>query len=65
MCKIYPVDEEVAKVYSEIRYALKEKGMPIPENDIWIMATAKHNGLIIVTRDEHILKNDLADSVQW
>lgn len=27
---------------------------PIPENDIWIVAIAKENDMVIVTRDKHL-----------
>jgi predicted nucleic acid-binding protein len=29
------------------------KGRPIPENDIWIAALARHHLQPVVTRDEH------------
>lgn len=42
-----------AKKYGEIKNALRNKGRPIPENDIWIAAITKQYGLTLVTRDEH------------
>ncbi len=42
-----------AKEYGEIKNALQNRGRPIPENDIWISAITKQNGLTLVTRDEH------------
>ena len=42
-----------AKEYGEIKNALRNKGRPIPENDIWIAAITKQYGLTLVTRDEH------------
>ncbi len=44
---------EIAKVYGEIKNSLKQKGRPIPENDIWIAAIAKYNALTLLTKDEH------------
>jgi len=44
---------ETAKVYGEIKNSLKQKGRPIPENDIWIAAIAKYNELTLLTKDEH------------
>jgi tRNA(fMet)-specific endonuclease VapC len=32
---------------------LRGEGRPIPENDLWIAATASEHGLVLVTRDEH------------
>ncbi|MBN2893586.1 MAG: PIN domain-containing protein [Bacteroidales bacterium] len=44
----------VAEEYSEILIELKEKGKPIPENDIWIASICRNNGLILATRDKHL-----------
>ncbi len=39
--------------YGEIKNLLKEKGKPIPENDIWIAAIAKEHNLVLITKDKH------------
>lgn len=44
---------DTAKEYGIIKHALRMKGRPIPENDIWIAAIARQYGLILVTRDAH------------
>lgn len=36
-----------------IKSRLRKKGRPIPENDIWIAATAQEHALVLVTRDPH------------
>ncbi len=46
-------DEEAARLYGEIKDDLRRKGRPIPENDIWIAATALRHELALVTRDSH------------
>ncbi|MFK7848493.1 MAG: type II toxin-antitoxin system VapC family toxin [Rhodothermales bacterium] len=46
-------DENVARKYGEIKNTLRAKGRPIPENDIWIAATAMLYDLTLVTRDQH------------
>jgi len=46
-------DTETAKRYGEVKNRLKEKGQPIPENDIWIAAIAQQYDLTLVTRDVH------------
>jgi tRNA(fMet)-specific endonuclease VapC len=46
-------DEYTAKIYGEVKKGLKDKGTPIPENDIWISAVAIQYGLTVVTRDSH------------
>lgn len=46
-------DEETSRHYGEIKHALGLQGTPLPENDIWIAATAMQHGLTLVTRDAH------------
>ena len=49
--KVLQPDLEVAKMYGKIKSNLKAKGRPIPENDIWIAATALAADLELVTAD--------------
>ena len=51
--KILPVDESVAVSYAIIKADLMKKGIKIPENDLWIAATASANNLPLVTFDSH------------
>ncbi len=37
----------------KIKNYLRQKGLPIPENDIWIAATARQYNLTLVSRDAH------------
>ncbi|MEZ4824932.1 MAG: type II toxin-antitoxin system VapC family toxin [Bacteroidia bacterium] len=46
-------DGNTAMYYGQIKKGLKEKGNPIPENDIWIAAIALQYNLNLVTRDHH------------
>ena len=50
---ILNVDEETARVYGRVKHQLREKGRPIPDNDIWIAALALHHNLTLVKRDSH------------
>ena len=50
---VLPVDADVARRYGEARDGLRRLGRPIPENDLWIAATALRHGLVLVTRDSH------------
>lgn len=47
------VDEAVARLYGEARNKLRMIGRPIPENGVWIAATALRYDLTLVTRDSH------------
>ncbi len=55
---LYPVDEETAEHYSSVLKRLKQKGTPIPTNDIWIAATALQHGLPLCTLDRHFAHVD-------
>jgi len=46
-------DSIVAPYYAKIKAQLKSEGHPIPENDIWIAASALAYGLTVVTADKH------------
>jgi tRNA(fMet)-specific endonuclease VapC len=46
-------DEVTAQEYGRIKNLLRQKGRPIPENDIWIAAVALQHGLILTSRDGH------------
>ena len=46
-------DAATARQYGQIKDVLRSKGRPIPENDLWIAATAIQYGLPLATRDEH------------
>ena len=44
-------DEEVSLQYGKVKAQLKRNGTPIPENDIWIAATAIAGKLTLITAD--------------
>lgn len=46
-------DAVTAEHYGRIKKALRDKGRPLPENDIWIAALAQQHGLTVVSRDQH------------
>ena len=50
---ILSCNTETAMNYGKIKNQLKEKGQPIPENDIWIAAIAQQYDLTLVTDDVH------------
>jgi tRNA(fMet)-specific endonuclease VapC len=63
--KILPCDLGVARDYGTLRQRLRVKGRPIPENDLWIAATAVHFGCTLVTRDRHFGKVEELMTVDW
>jgi tRNA(fMet)-specific endonuclease VapC len=54
-----------AREYGEIKNALRAKGRPIPENDIWVAAIAKQHDLTILTRDEHFREVQSVVAEAW
>ncbi len=51
--RLYPIDENTAEFYAEILKALREKGTPIPTNDIWIASVSFQHGLRLFSKDRH------------
>ena len=58
-------DTETARQYGEIKNRLRQKGHPIPENDIWIAAIAIQNDLTLVARDAHFKAVDGLEVEAW
>lgn len=58
-------DTKIARQYGVIKYQLRTKGKPIPENDIWIAAIAIQHQLMLITRDEHFKNIIGLRSKQW
>lgn len=50
---VLDITTEIAEYYGRIKAGLKKKGMPLPENDIWISSIALQYDLTLVTRDAH------------
>ena len=62
---VLQIDEETTIAYGNIKAALRKKGKPIPENDIWIAAIAKRFKLVVVTRDKHFKEIDGINIKSW
>lgn len=50
---IFSVDEATVAFYAKIYATLRQKGKPIPTNDLWIAATALQQGCKLCTFDKH------------
>lgn len=51
-------DQETALQYGQVKARLKAAGRLIPENDIWIAATALQHGLTLLSQDRHFSEVD-------
>jgi tRNA(fMet)-specific endonuclease VapC len=50
---VAPISQETAAHYAQIDMYLRQKGRPIPRNDVWIAASALENGCQLLTLDAH------------
>ena len=51
--RVLSITSDTAKFYSQIYAALRDKGQPIPSNDMWIAAQALENGCVLCSYDKH------------
>ena len=47
------VDSDTSRAYGNVKAALRRKGRPIPDNDLWIAAIAIQYAVALATRDAH------------
>ena len=59
------IDRAIAAVYGAVRLELKQAGTPIPINDTWIAAVARHERLPIISRDGHFDAVRGVERVSW
>ena len=50
-CDVLDITRKTANHYSSIRLELKQKGRPIPENDLWIASVCREQNLPLLTGD--------------
>jgi tRNA(fMet)-specific endonuclease VapC len=62
---IVACDLDVAREYGRLKQRLKERGRPLPEDDIWIAAAATRHRLILVTRDRHFEEIENLATASW
>jgi tRNA(fMet)-specific endonuclease VapC len=62
---LLPIGAMTADHYGQIRAALGKAGTPIPENDIWIAATALEYQLPLAARDDHFGRVSGLQILKW
>ncbi|MEI6257696.1 MAG: type II toxin-antitoxin system VapC family toxin [Planctomycetota bacterium] len=63
--EVVVIDRAVAHTYGVVRLELKKAGTPIPINDTWIAAIARHRGLPVVSRDAHFDAVSGVERLSW
>ncbi|MGV3533606.1 MAG: type II toxin-antitoxin system VapC family toxin [Chthoniobacteraceae bacterium] len=58
-------DFETAEHYAQASVALASKGYAIPENDLWIAATALELEMPLATRDAHFQRVEGLEVLAW
>ncbi|MBW6470281.1 MAG: type II toxin-antitoxin system VapC family toxin [Methanosarcinaceae archaeon] len=62
---VMQIDEAVTTRYARVRFNLKNKGTPIPENDIWIAAACLELKVPLLSRDAHFKHVEGLDVCGW
>lgn len=63
--RVLDATSRTSRVYAQVRQQLRTAGTPIPENDVWIAATAMEHGLPLATRDRHFRVVKGLEIVGW
>ncbi len=58
-------DEGTAEHYGDLKAELARIGKPIPDNDLWIAATARQYDLPLATRDSHFAQVPRLKTLAW
>ena len=58
-------DLDTTVVYGEVKAELAQLGKPIPDNDLWIAATARQHDLPLATRDAHFAQVPWLKTLAW
>ncbi len=62
--QILQLDEQTARGFGEIATSLRQAGIAIQQNDIWIAALCKQHGFALATRDtgfQHVLGLEIVE----
>ncbi len=58
-------DHDTAAIYGQIKAELAQLGKPIPDNDLWVAATARQHDLPLATRDAHFAQVPRLTTLDW
>jgi tRNA(fMet)-specific endonuclease VapC len=58
-------DHDTTAIYGEVKAELAQVGKPIPDNDLWVAATARQHDLPLATRDAHFTQVPRLKTLAW
>ena len=58
-------DHDTTAIYGQVKAELTQLGKPIPDNDLWIAATARQYDLPLATRDAHFAQVPRLKTLAW
>lgn len=59
------VDDHTTLHYAQVREALRAKGRPLPENDVWIAALCRQHERTLVSRDSDFQQVASLTCLRW
>src|SRR5205085_10263443 len=62
---VLAVDSVTAKIYGRLKHEQSAKGLLLPDNDLWIAATAIQYGITLAARDQHFTWVARLNLEQW
>ena len=62
---VLAVDNQTARIYGRFKHEQSARGLILPDNDLWIAATAIQYGLTLAARDRHFMWIAGLDLEQW
>jgi tRNA(fMet)-specific endonuclease VapC len=62
---IEPVTQQVADAYGQVKASLEGQGLALADNDLWMAATARTLGYLVVTRDQMFSKVQGLQVEEW
>jgi tRNA(fMet)-specific endonuclease VapC len=61
----YPISEAASDHYADIKSARQKKGLALDENDLWIAASARALGAVLLSRDSDFQQIDGLVTEDW
>ena len=62
---VLPIDAVTAGVYARTKHALRTRGRPIPDNDLWIASSAIQHEFPLLHQDAHFDEIEELVSQTW